>query len=151
MGKKINFRASNDPYMFQVFKRFVHQTEKNEFYVDGICIEENPGVIVDFQNIEHTYEIFHLFGNYWGGWNETPTFEEMYNITKRWEEEYEAEIIDIGNDSIDFRIGRELSENEIDVLFDEIRGLNADANCRGGLEKLRTIIKENKEFGIWWD
>ena len=151
MGKKINFRASNDPYMFQVFKRFVHQTEKNEFYVDGICIEENPGVIVDFQNIEHTYEIFHLFGNYWGGWNETPTFEEMYNITKRWEEEYEAEIIDIGNDSIDFRIGRELSENEIDVLFDEIRGLNADANCRGRLEKLRTIIKENKEFGIWWD
>ena len=151
MGKKINFRASNDPYMFQVFKRFVHQTEKNEFYVDGICIEENPGVIVDFQNIDHTYEIFHLFGNYWGGWNETPTSEEMYNVAKRWEEEYEAEIIDIGNDSIDFRIGRELSENEIDVLFDEIRGLNADANCRGGLEKLRTIIKENKEFGIWWD
>ena len=151
MGKKINFRASNDPYMFQVFKRFVHQTEKNEFYVDGICIEENPGVIVDFQNIDHTYEIFHLFGNYWGGWNETPTSEEMYNVAKRWEEEYEAVIIDIGNDSIDFRIGRELSENEIDVLFDEIRGLNADANCRGGLEKLRTIIKENKEFGIWWD
>lgn len=151
MGKKINFRASNDPYMFQVFKRFVHQTEKNEFYVDGICIEENPGVIVDFQNINHTYEIFHLFGNYWGGWNETPTSEEMYNVAKHWEEEYEAEIIDIGNDSIDFRIGRELSENEIDVLFDEIRGLNADANCRGGLEKLRTIIKENKEFGIWWD
>lgn len=151
MGKKINFRASNDPYMFQVFKRFVHQTEKNEFYVDGICIEENPGVIVDFQNIEHTYEIFHLFGNYWGGWNETPTSEEMYNVAKRWEEEYEAEIIDIGNDSIDFRIGKELSENEIDVLFDVIRGLNADANCRGGLEKLRTIIKENKEFGIWWD
>jgi len=151
MGKMINFRASNNPYMFQIFKRFVHQTEKNEFYVDGTFVEENPGVIVDFQNVEHTYEIFQLLGNYWGGWNATPTSEEMYNIAKRWEGEYGAEIIDIGYDSIDFRISRELSDPEIDVLFDEIRGINAEANCKGGFEKLRTVIKENKEFYIWWD
>ena len=35
MGKKINLEASDDPCMFQFFKQFVHQTEKNEFYCDG--------------------------------------------------------------------------------------------------------------------
>ena len=151
IGKKINFRASNNPCMFQVFKLFVHQTEKNEFYVDGTFVEDNPGVMVDFRNMEHTYELFQLFGNYWGGWNATPTSNEMCNMAKHWEEEYDAEIIGIGYDNIDFRIGRDLLDEEIDVLFDEIREINADANCRGGFEKLRTLIKENKEFYIWWD
>ena len=43
MGKMINFRPSNHPCMFQIFKRFVHQTEKNEFYVDGTYVLNPPG------------------------------------------------------------------------------------------------------------
>lgn len=57
MGKIINWNASDNPYMFQIFKTFVHQTEKNEFYVDGTCVCGNPGVMVDFRNISHSYEI----------------------------------------------------------------------------------------------
>lgn len=151
MSKIINFRASNNPYMFQIFKLLVHQTDKNEFYVDGTHVKENPGVMVDFQNIDHTYEIFKLFGSYWGEWNCTPSSDEMYNVAKRWEEKYKAEIIDISYDSIDFRLGRKLTDEEIELLFDEIRGINAEANCRGGFENLRNIIKEKAEFWIWWD
>lgn len=150
MGKKINFRA-NDLYMFRLFKQIVHQTEKNEFYVDGTCVEENPGVIVDFRNIEHTYEIFKLLGSSWGGWNATPTSQKMYQVSKIWEEKFAAEIIDIGNDSIDFRLGRKLSDKETDVLFDEIKELNAEANCTGGFVEMRTVIKEKQKFCIWWD
>lgn len=72
MGKIINVQAGNDLDMFQIFKSFVHQTEKNEFFVDGTPVIENPGVAVDFRNIEHAYEIFHILGSHWGGWNEPP-------------------------------------------------------------------------------
>lgn len=152
MGKRINFRASNDPYMFQFFKRFVHHQGKGEeYYVDGSYVNENVGVVIDFLNIEHTYEIFKVLENYWGGWNATPSSQEMYEVAKKWEETYSSEIIDIGYDTIDFSLGRELSDEEIDKLFDEIRELNAEANCRGGFETLRTIIKKEQMFCIWWD
>ena len=150
MGKKINFRANN-VYMFQLFKSYVHQSENKEFYVDGSFAEEKPGVIVDFRNIEHTYEIFNMLGNSWGGWNTTPKSDVMCNVAKRWEDEYGAEIIDIGYDCIDFRLSKKLSDKEIDALFDEIRELNAEANCSGGFEELRTTIKEKGEFYLWWD
>ena len=59
MGKKIRVNASNEPAMFQFFKQYVHQTDKNEFYCDGeYAYPDNPGVEVDFQNIQHTYELF---------------------------------------------------------------------------------------------
>ena len=151
MGKIINWNASDNPYMFQIFKTFVHQTEKNEFYVDGTWIQENPGVMVDFRNISHSYEIFEIFGNYWGSWNSTPTYKEMYHVAKAWEEKYGAEIVEIGYDYVNFKLGKELSEEEIDILFEEIKELNAEANCRGGFENLRNIIKESNKFGVWWD
>lgn len=152
MGKMINFRASNNPCMFQFFKLLVHQTDKNEFYVDGTLVKgENLGVVIDFRNVEHTYEIFKLLGNYWGDWNSTPASKEMYSVVRRWEEKYEAEIIDISYDCIDFRLGKELSDEEIEILFEEIAELNAEANGNGEFEVFRTSIKEKSEFWIWWD
>lgn len=62
MGNIINVRASNDLDMFQMFKSFVHQTEKNGFFVDGSPVMENHGLTVDFRNIEHVYEIFNILG-----------------------------------------------------------------------------------------
>ena len=75
MGKKINIEASDEPCMFQFFKKYIHQTDKNEFYCDNRVVDisnPNPGVVVDFKNIDHTYEVFAVLGNYWGGWNSTP-------------------------------------------------------------------------------
>lgn len=141
MGKIINVQADNDLDMFQIFKSFVHQTEKNEFFVDGTLVIENPGVAVDFRNIEHAYEIFHILGSHWGGWNETPRFDEMYHVAKHWEEDFRAEIIDIGHDSIGFKLGRNLKDREIDELLSEIKDLNAEPVCRGGIkEKIRSLI-----------
>ena len=70
MGKKINFQVCDDIRMFQVFKEYARVNENNEFYVDGNSVFgiEERGVMVDFQNIEHTYEIFELLGSHWGGW-----------------------------------------------------------------------------------
>lgn len=62
-----------------------------------------------------------------GGWNETPRFDEMYHVAKHWEEDFQAEIIDIGKD------------------------LNAEPACRGRFEELRSMIKEKLKFSIWWD
>ena len=97
MGKKINFQVCDDICMFQVFKEYVRVNEDNEFFVDGNFVTgiEERGVIVDFQNFNHTYEIFNLLGPHWGGWEQTPTAQSMYCIAKKWEEAYKAEIIDI--------------------------------------------------------
>ena len=68
MGKKINIEASDEPCMFQFFKKYIHQTDKNEFYCDNRVVDisnPNPGVVVDFKNIDHTYEVFAVLGNYW--------------------------------------------------------------------------------------
>ena len=152
MGKKINVDASDDPCMFQFFKQFIHQTDKNEFYCNGeYAYPDNPGVEVDFQNIDHTCEVFVLLGNYWGGWNSTPTADEMYNITKKWENRFGAEIIGLSYDSIDFRFERELSDMEIDSLINECKKIYAEAACNGGYEEMRKTIKEKSELHIWWD
>lgn len=87
----------------------MHQTEKNEFYCNGEAVTYgNPGVEVEFKNIQHTYELFLLLGNYWGGWNSTPTSNEMYYIAKEWESRFAAKIIEISYDSVGFRFGRVL-------------------------------------------
>ncbi len=152
MGKKINVDASGEPCMFHFFKQFVHQTDKNEFYCDGEYVyQSNPGVKVDFRNLDHTYEVFALLGDYWGGWNSTPASEAMYDITKRWEERFGAEIIEISFDSIGFRFDRKLTDPEIDVLLNECKKLYADANCKGGYEEMKKIIKEKSELYVWWD
>ena len=153
MGKKINFQACDDISMFQVFKQYVHQNERNEFYVDGTpaLLEDQPGVIVDFRNIEYSYEIFDLLGNYWGGWNSTPSSKEMSNVTKHWEEKYDVEIFEISKDSIGFHINRELSDVEIDSLVGDIKSIYAEPNYIDGFDAMRKSIKEKKEFSIWWD
>lgn len=153
MGKKINFQVCDDISMFQVFKEYVRVNEDNEFFVDGNFVTgiEESGVMVDFQNFNHAYEIFNLLGSRWGGWEQTPTAQSMYCIAKKWEEAYKAEIIDISKDSIEFHLDKELSDKEIDELFEEIRGLHAESNYDGGFEKLREIIKQEARFSIWWD
>ena len=152
MGKKIRVNASNEPAMFQFFKQYVHQTDKNEFYCDGeYAYPDNPGVEVDFQNIQHTYELFLLLGNYWGGWNSTPTSNEMYNVAKEWESRFAAEIIEMSYDSVGFRFGRVLSDAETDDLINECKNLYANANRGGGYEEMKKIIKEKSELHILWD
>ena len=39
----------------------------------------------------------------------------------------------------------------MDILIQECRNHHADANCTGGYEELRKIIKDKSEFYIWWD
>lgn len=153
MGKIINMNVINEPAMFQFFKRYVHQTEKNEFYCDGELVIDDgkPVVKVEFKNIQHTYELFLLLGNYWGGWNLTPTSKGMYDIAKDWENRFAAEITEIAYDSVNFQFGRVLSDKEIDDLINECKKLHADANCRGGYKKMKKIMKENSKLYIWWD
>lgn len=144
--------ASDDSCMFQLFKQVVHQTERNEFYCDGeLVLLGNPGVEVDFRNVDHTYEVFALLGNYWGGWNLTPTAGEMYDIARKWEYRFDAEIIGLSHDSIDIRFERRLSDIEIDELINECRNLHADVTCSDGYEGMKKQIKEKSELHIWWD
>ena len=148
----INMNVINDPAMFQFFKKYMHQTEKNELYCDGKSVTYgNSGVKVEFKNIQRTYELFLLLGNYWGEWNSTPTSNEMYYVAKEWESRFAAEIVEISYDSVGFRFGRVLSDIEIDDLINECKNLNADANCSGGYEKMKKIMKDNAELYIWWD
>ena len=151
MGKVINFRACDNLLMFKVFKQMVHQTEENIFYYDGMQDVDNPGVQIDFRNMEHTYEIFNILSTNWGGWNKCPEAIVMYTVARKWEEMYGTEIIDIGYDVVDFSLTRDLSDEEIDALIVEIKNINADANYTGGFIELRNCIKEDLKFSIGWD
>ena len=154
MGKKINIEASDEPCMFQFFKKYIHQTDKNEFYCDNRVVDisnPNPGVVVDFKNIDHTYEVFAVLGNYWGGWNSTPTAAEMYNRAKEWEERFGTEIVGLSYNSVDFVLNRKLSDIEIEDLIKECEDIQADAACSGGYEEKQKIIREKGELHIWWD
>ena len=154
MGKKINIEASDEPCMFQFFKKYIHQTDNNEFYCDNRVVDisnPNPGVVVDFKNIDHTYEVFAVLGNYWGGWNSTPAAAEMYNRAKEWEERFGTEIVGLSYNSVDFVLNRKLSDIEIEDLIKECEDLHADAACSGGYEEMRKIIREKGELHIWWD
>lgn len=76
-----------------VFLTICAPNKKNEFYCDGGYVRmDSPGVKVDFRSVDHTYEVFALLGNYWGGWNSTPTACEMYDIAKKWDERFCTEI-----------------------------------------------------------
>ena len=152
MSKKINFRASDDILLFQFMKSFVHQTDSNEFYYDGTCVDMNPGVMVDF-SLEHSYEIFNdnIIGRYWGGWNACPTGAEMYVVARRWEEKFAAEIVDIGHDSLDFILNQKLDDEEIDLLIEEIKNINAELNYDGEFEEFKKHINIDLRFSLWWD
>ena len=151
MGKKIRFTVGDDISMFQVFKRYVHQTEKNEFYYDGTVANQFCEIPIDFRNLEHTYDVFRILGGYWGNWNECPTSATMYSVAKDWEESFGAEITAISHDSIDFKISRKLVEKEMECLIQKIKELHAEANYTGGFEKMKKCIREKAEFSIWWD
>lgn len=81
--------------------------------------------------------------------------DTIHNIVFE-EDEYTVEesvdwIIEISFDSIGFRFDRKITDSEIDVLINECKKLYADANCKGGYEEMRKIIKEKSELYIWWD
>lgn len=107
----------------------------------------NSGVKVDFRSVDHTYEVFALLSNYWGGWNSTPTACEMYDVAKKWEERFCAEITGLSYNSIDFLFNRKLSD--IESLLGECENIHADVACSGGYEEMRKIIKEKSELHIW--
>lgn len=151
MSKKINFRASEDIILFQFMRKYIHQNADNEFYYDGTLIRDiNPGVMVDF-SIEHTYEVFNILGNDWGGRNACSTSDEMYAVAKKWEEKYTAELIDIGHDSLNFKINRKLKAKEIDSLIEDIKAINAEPNHTGEFEGLRKSVEKDLQFFLWWD
>ena len=86
--------------------------------------------------------------DYLGGLNSAPTAGEMYDIAKKWEDRFGAEIIGLLYDSIDFRFDRRLSDTEI---INECRNLYADVTSNGGYEEMKKIIKEKSKLHIWWN
>ncbi len=151
MGIKINFRAK-EICMLQFKNSSIHQDDSGNYYYDGTPNNEpDSGIIVDFA-IEHSYVIFEKLGNYWGGWNLTPTWQVMYEVAKNWEEKYGANIVEIDNGSIVFSLRDYLSVDEIELLANEIKNLQGAIPCySGGFEEMKRDICSNSRFEIWWD
>lgn len=79
--KNIDF-AADSISMFQFFKTWVHKTKDGNF-CDGTPVKE-PFMCESIRfDIKHTYQIFDLLGNYWGGWNDCPTHSQMRDFAKK--------------------------------------------------------------------
>lgn len=118
-------------------------------YKDIVSNQTNVEVLSANFDVEHSYEIIGLFKWYWGGWNSTPNADVMQIVAKKWYEKYDAELIRISHDMLSFEC-RKLSENEAQILLQEIKNLSAEIiDCCAG-EWLDHLM-EKQSFTLWWD
>ena len=114
-----------------------------------LITQTNVEVLSANFDVEHSYEIIGLFKWYWGGWNSTPNADVMQIVAKKWYEKYDAELIRISHDMLSFEC-RKLSENEAQILLQEIKNLSAEIiDCCAG-EWLDHLM-EKQSFTLWWD
>ena len=136
-----------DMWMF----KFEHLKKKlaGYMYKDIVLSKTNVEVLSANFDVEHSYEIIGLFEWYWGGWNSTPNADVMQIVAKKWYEKYDAELIRISHDMLSFEC-RKLSENEAQILLQEIKNLSAEIiDCCAG-EWLDHLM-EKQSFTLWWD
>ena len=118
-------------------------------YKDIVSSQTNVEVLSANFDVEHSYEIIGLFKWYWGGRNSTPNADVMQIVAKKWYEKYDAELIRISHDMLSFEC-RKLSENEAQILLQEIKNLSAEIiDCCAG-EWLDHLM-EKQSFTLWWD
>lgn len=137
----------DSPYMC-MFK-----TEHLEKTIHGFAYKDtktNHEIIKAQFDIQHAYEVLELLDCCLWGADSRPAIKTIQGKAKAWSEKYDAELIRISHDALTFKC-RKLTDEEVDLLFNEIRELGAESNWRGGFERLRDIIKKEQLFSVWWD
>lgn len=139
----------DSPYMYQWKLENVIKNLYGYAYNDTLSRASRPeeSILVRF-DVEHTYEVLDKFAWYWGSWNSCPSWETMRDISKKWHEKYEAELILIAHDALKFQC-RRLTEEEAAEIIAEANSLTA--------EVINSKYEQNKnlsgktEFTLWWD
>ena len=137
-----------DMWMFK-FEHLKKNLVADYMYKDILSSQTNVEVLSANFDVEHSYEIIGLFQWYWGGWNSNPNADAIQAIAKKWYEKFDAELIRISHDTLSFKC-RKLSENEAQILQQEINNLSAEIiDCSSG--DLLDHLMEKKRFTLWWD
>lgn len=107
----------------------------------------DESILVRF-DIEHTYEVLDKLAFYWGSFNSCPSWQTMRDISQKWNEKYDAELIMIAHDALKFQC-RRLTEEEAAEIIAEANSLTAEViNCSYELNKKLT---GHNSFTLWWD
>jgi hypothetical protein len=90
----------------------------------------------------------------WGGWNECPAPGPQKLMLDRWRERYDARIVHISHDVLEFQVGRPPTlAKELAALTWEQYLFCSDIvdQGTGTLMKLAMELRGNRRWFFWWD
>lgn len=146
--KELNIILDNAD-MFLFVKQFIKRRQDGSYFCDGEPARRSldESIPVSFY-VDHTYQIFNMLKQCWGGWNDCPECETMQRKAQEWQERYGAELIELAYDTLTFSCKR-LSENEAEALWKDICLIAPNSQDIPGNDKKN--ILENRKFTLWWD
>jgi hypothetical protein len=137
--------------MFQ-FKRDFIKKEGEEYVCDGQYTQSSEDEIIPVKfRVEHTYDIFSIFGHLWGDWNQCPSWNAMERKAKEWYEKYDAELIQIAHDTLKFQCKRKLTEEEIIALLEDIEDFAPNSLDVTDYDVIKAKLMGEGIFVLWWD
>ena len=137
--------------MFQLKKDFIKK-EGNEYVCDGQYTQSAEDEIIPVKFlVDNTYNIFSIFGPLWGDWNQCPSWNVMERKAKEWYEQYDAELIQIAHDTLKFQCRRNLNEEEIMALLEDIEDFAPHSLDVADYDVIKTQLMREGIFVLWWD
>lgn len=139
----------DSPYMCEWKQENIAKDIYGYIFNDTLAraLRHDESILVRF-DVEHTYQVLDKLAWYWGSWNSCPSWETMRDISKKWHEKYDAELIMIAHDALGFQC-RILTEEEAAEIIAEANSLTAEViNCNNELNK---NLAGHNSFTLWWD
>lgn len=151
MEKSISI-CFNDVLLYDFKTQYV-KCENGEYFYDGnMVINHNETYHPVRMNIERSYDVFDILQDFWGGWNEVPSAMAMRAIARHWEEKYDFELISVSHDQLGFQCKRVLTEQEIELLLNEIISVAPNTvDIYKGKENVKKSFTEKGSIVLWWD
>lgn len=75
----------------------------------------------------------------------------MERKAKEWYEQYDAELIQIAHDTLKFQCRRNLNEEEIMALLEDIEDFAPNSLDVADYDVIKTQLMREGIFVLWWD
>jgi hypothetical protein len=130
-------------------EKAIFRSVRNPGFGDGF-LDEVPIVLWPTRRGEEVPALMR-----YGGWNACPMPHEHVAVMRRWAERYEAEVLAIAGDVVEFRVGRPPKTDAAAVRLlreqyaycSEVT-VSADA---GAMRRLAGPLKAARVWSFWWD
>lgn len=90
----------------------------------------------------------------WGGWNAVPTTAEIVAVARYWREAYEAELVALGPDLVEFQVPRKPANHAAAVALLKEHYVFAPDSLefdRQTLEEASARLRVSSSWLFWWD